>query len=105
VSITEEVCFDALNVTTTRPSSANTHAHLGRTLMRMGRITEGLKHVHYAMRLSPREPMPAYWLEWVGSAELELGHFPQAIDYFARSRALNPDYSWSLASCDHWHPT
>jgi DNA-binding SARP family transcriptional activator/TolB-like protein/Tfp pilus assembly protein PilF len=79
------------------PSSANTHAHLGRTLMRMGRVTEGLEHVHYAVRLSPREPMLAYWLEWAGTGELELGHFQQAIDYLARSRALNPDYAWSLA--------
>src|SRR5262245_13627995 len=45
----------------------------------------------------------AYWLEFVGSAELELGHQRAAIDNFRRSTALNPGYprSWAGLAAAH----
>jgi len=79
------------------PSNAGGHAHLGNALARLGRHAEGLEHIRYALRLSPRDPNLAYWLDFAGQAELELGHDQQAIDDFRRSTALNPDYQRSWA--------
>src|SRR5262249_39800384 len=79
------------------PSNAGAHAHIGHVLVRLGRHAEGLEHIHYAMRLSPRDPNLAYWLSFAGQAELELGRDQQAIENFRRSTALNPDYQRSWA--------
>src|SRR5262249_32053555 len=38
------------------PSHSSAHAHLGNALVQMGRAAEGLEHLRYAMRLSPRDP-------------------------------------------------
>ena len=58
----------------------------------MARATEGLEHIRYAMRLSPKDPAFAIWLEFAGSAQLELGQYREASDDFRRSIALTPDY-------------
>jgi tetratricopeptide (TPR) repeat protein len=79
------------------PSNAGGHAHIGNALVRLGRHAEGLAHIRYALRLSPRDPNLAYWLDFAGQAELELGHDQQASDNFRRSTALNPDYQRSWA--------
>jgi TolB-like protein/Tfp pilus assembly protein PilF len=72
------------------PSEAQAYAQLGRILAGRGHAAEGLEHVHYAMRLSPRDPSMAYWLGFAGAAELELGHDAKAIDYLGRALALHP---------------
>jgi len=74
------------------PSSAGSHAHIGFALARMGRASDGLEHIRYAMRLSPKDPSLAIWLEFAGSAELELDHYQAAIENFRRSIALTPAY-------------
>lgn len=79
------------------PSNAGAHAHIGHALSRMGRLAEGLEHLRYAIRLSPRDPNLAYWLEFVGCAELELDRVQSAIENFRRSVALNPGYPRSWA--------
>jgi TolB-like protein/DNA-binding SARP family transcriptional activator/Tfp pilus assembly protein PilF len=79
------------------PSNAGAHAHIGHALSRMGRPAEGLEHLRYAIRLSPRDPNLAYWLEFVGCAELELDRVQSAIENFRRSTALNPGYPRSWA--------
>jgi tetratricopeptide (TPR) repeat protein len=58
----------------------------------MGRASDGLEHIRYAMRLSPKDPSLAIWLEFAGSAELELDHYQAAIENFRRSIALTPAY-------------
>jgi tetratricopeptide (TPR) repeat protein len=63
----------------------------------MGRASEGLEHLHYAMRLSPRDPNLSYWYEFVGAAELALDRHDKAIENFGRSNAINPGYPRSLA--------
>jgi TolB-like protein/Tfp pilus assembly protein PilF len=73
------------------PSNASAHAHIGHVLARSGRPDQGLEHLRYAMRLSPRDPNRAYWLRFVGNAELVRDNFPDAIDNFRRSIALNPN--------------
>jgi TolB-like protein/Tfp pilus assembly protein PilF len=79
------------------PSHASAHAHIGHALARMGRAPEGLEHLAYAMRLSPRDPNLSYWYEFVGAGELALEHYDRAIENFGRSNAINPGYPRSLA--------
>jgi tetratricopeptide (TPR) repeat protein len=79
------------------PSHASSHAQMGMVLTLMGRGAEGLEHVHYSMRLSPRDPIMSYWLSYAGRAELELGHDDRAVEYYRRALALNPRHSGSLA--------
>jgi TolB-like protein/Tfp pilus assembly protein PilF/DNA-binding SARP family transcriptional activator len=79
------------------PSHASAHAHIGHALARMGRAPEGLEHLRYAMRLSPRDPNLSYWYEFLGGAELALDHYDKAIENFGRSNAINPGYPRSLA--------
>ena len=56
----------------------------------MGRPAEGLDHLHYAMRLSPRDPSMPSWLGMAGGAELELEHYDKAIEYLDRALAFDP---------------
>jgi tetratricopeptide (TPR) repeat protein len=72
------------------PSNAPAHAQIGRALVRLGRPAEGLEHIHYAMRLSPRDPTLAYWYGFAGFAELELGHLDDAITSLRHAQALHP---------------
>ena len=58
----------------------------------MGRAGEGIDHIRYAMRLSPKDPTMAIWLEFAGATELELSHYQEAIEYFRRSIAIAPAY-------------
>ncbi|HEY0439390.1 MAG TPA: tetratricopeptide repeat protein, partial [Xanthobacteraceae bacterium] len=78
------------------PSAAGSHAHLGHRWAMTGKPAEGLEYLRYAMRLSPRDPNMAYWLEFAGCAELELHRYAEAIETFRRSIALNPGYPRSL---------
>ena len=61
------------------PSNAAAHAQLGRLLTTSGRPDQGLEHIAYAKRLSPRDPRLAYWHAFSGYAKLELGRFDEAI--------------------------
>ena len=79
------------------PSDASAHAQIGNGLIRSGRVVEGLEHVRYAMRLSPRDPIMPVWLEFAGNAELELGNYREAITMFDRSIAINSRYPRSWA--------
>ena len=78
------------------PSNAGAHAHFGHALAQMGRATEGLEHIRYAMRLSPRDPSRAYWFEFECNAQMELGRYQEAIESCRRSAALNPRLSAQL---------
>jgi len=71
-------------------SCAPCYGQLGRALVRMERPAEGLEHILYAMRLSPRDPMMPNWLAMAGGAELELGHYGKAIEYLDRALTFDP---------------
>jgi DNA-binding SARP family transcriptional activator/TolB-like protein/Tfp pilus assembly protein PilF len=77
-------------------SHAPSYAQLGHTLALLGRPDEGLQHILYAMRLSPRDPALPYWLYFAGRAELELGDYAKAIVYAERAHALNPGHPNTL---------
>jgi tetratricopeptide (TPR) repeat protein len=72
------------------PSLAPAHAHLGHTLLWKGQAREGLEHIRYALKLSPRDAIRSHWLRFAGEAELELGHHREAVDYLQQSYTLNP---------------
>jgi DNA-binding SARP family transcriptional activator/TolB-like protein len=74
------------------PSHAPSYAHLGHALLRLGRPDEGLQHILYAMRLSPRDPTLPLWLSFAGQADLELGNYGKAIANIERAHALNPGH-------------
>jgi TolB-like protein/Tfp pilus assembly protein PilF len=79
------------------PSHAPAYAMLGAALMRIGRASDGIEYVKYAMRLSPRDPALPIWLRVAGETELELGRLDQAIEYFRQSLALHPHHPYPLA--------
>lgn len=85
------------------PSHASAHAHLGNALARLGRPAEGIEHLRYATRLSPRDPNLAYWYEFVGNAQLELGRYQEAIEDFRHSSEINASYlrSWAGLAAAH----
>jgi TolB-like protein/DNA-binding SARP family transcriptional activator/Tfp pilus assembly protein PilF len=78
------------------PSHPSAYAQLGRALVRTDKPEEGLKHILYAMRLSPRDPEMSAWLDFAGGAELELTHDDKAIEYLNRSLALYPNHPPTL---------
>jgi len=85
------------------PSHPTAYAHVGHGLARMGKPAEGLEYIRYAMRLSPRDPTMAVYLEMAGNAELELGHYEEAIENFHRSTMLKPGYprGWAGLAAAH----
>ena len=80
------------------PSMAPCHAHVGHTLVQMNRAVEGLAHVDYALRLSPRDLSRPYWLRFAGEAEIEMGHFDRATALLRQSYAANPHHPFLLRS-------
>jgi DNA-binding SARP family transcriptional activator/TolB-like protein/cytochrome c-type biogenesis protein CcmH/NrfG len=65
-------------------------AQLGDILTRLGRPAEGLDHVLYAIRVSPKDTAVAFFYLFAGTAELELHHEQAAIDWFRRASAVQP---------------
>jgi DNA-binding SARP family transcriptional activator/TolB-like protein/Tfp pilus assembly protein PilF len=76
--------------TALNPSFAPGYAHKGSVLTRLGRIEEALQQIHYAVRISPKDPNFPIWTRFAGTAELERGHDDAAHEWYARALALNP---------------
>jgi TolB-like protein/DNA-binding SARP family transcriptional activator len=72
------------------PSATYAHAHLGDVLVKLGRPQEGLDHIHFAIRLSPKDPISASFYISAAEAELELHHDEAAIDWLQRATAAQP---------------
>jgi TolB-like protein/DNA-binding SARP family transcriptional activator len=72
------------------PSATYAHAHLGDVLVKLGRPQEGLDHVHFAIRLSPKDPISATFYISAAEAELELHHDEAAIEWLQRATASQP---------------
>jgi TolB-like protein/Flp pilus assembly protein TadD len=72
------------------PSASYAHAQVGHVLVRLGRVQEGMGHISYAMRLSPKDPALGWFHMFAGEAELELGRDEAARESVLRSIALMP---------------
>ena len=80
------------------PSYAPAYAQAGHVLLALGQARDGLEHIRYAMRLSPRDPHRSHWLRFVGEAELELGNARAAIEHLWQAYELNPRQPQTLRS-------
>jgi len=80
------------------PSMAPCHVHLGHTLVQMNRAGEGLAHINYALRLSPRDLSRPHWLRFAGEAEIEMGHLDLATALLRQSYVANPRHPFLLRS-------
>jgi len=72
------------------PSLALSFAQLGDILTKLGRPTEGLDHILYAIRVSPKDTSIGFFYIFAGTAELELHHESAAADWFRRAIAVQP---------------
>jgi tetratricopeptide (TPR) repeat protein len=72
------------------PSHATAYANAGHMLVRMGRLDEGLDHIRYAVRLSPKDPALASWQVFGGEAEIARGNDNAAIEWLTRAVTLSP---------------
>ena len=72
------------------PSLALSFAQLGDILTKLGRPTEGLDHILYAICVSPKDTSIGFFYIFAGTAELELHHESAAADWFRRAIAVQP---------------
>jgi tetratricopeptide (TPR) repeat protein len=75
------------------PSLSLAYAQLGHTLARQGRAREGMEHVLYAIKLSPKDPSIGFAYFFAGEAALELGDYDLAQHWLLRAHASLPGSS------------
>ena len=63
------------------PSLPLSFAQLGDILTKLGRPTEGLDHILYAIRVSPKDVSTGFFYLFAGKAELELHHEAAAAEW------------------------
>jgi TolB-like protein/Flp pilus assembly protein TadD len=68
---------------------AEAHAAIGMAKYYLGRATETEGHISEAFRLSPRDILAHRWMQFVGSAQIQLGADAEAIAWFRRSIEAN----------------
>jgi DNA-binding SARP family transcriptional activator/TolB-like protein/Tfp pilus assembly protein PilF len=79
------------------PCYAPAHAEIGQLIGLTGNPDEGLKHIRYAMRLSPRDPAAGLWNLYAGQLALEQGNDREATEWLGRAVALSPRNPMALA--------
>jgi TolB-like protein len=72
------------------PSFAAAYAEIGQLIGLLGNLDEGMDHIRYAMRLSPRDPAITIWQLYAGQLALEQGKVQEAIDWLERAVAVSP---------------
>jgi TolB-like protein/DNA-binding SARP family transcriptional activator len=80
------------------PSYAPAYAQVGQVLSRVGRLSEALEHVRYAIRLSPKDHNLGIWNLFGGQIELELGHDEAATEWLSRAAESSPRSPFIQAS-------
>lgn len=75
------------------PSLSQAYAQLGHTLARQGRAREGMEHILYAIKLSPKDPSIGFAYFFAGEAALELGDNDLALHWLLRAHASLPGSS------------
>jgi TolB-like protein len=78
------------------PSFASAYAHIGHTLIQLGRPNEGVEQIRYALRLSPRDAARSHWLRFLGEGEAEAGDLKSAVETLGHSYTLNPKQPLTL---------
>jgi TolB-like protein/class 3 adenylate cyclase/Tfp pilus assembly protein PilF len=64
---------------------------LGTALMWLGQPDAGIPYIEKAIRLNPHDPNIEGYYWGLGMSHLLLGHVDEAIDFFTRARAANPN--------------
>jgi TolB-like protein len=72
------------------PSATYAHAQLGNVLVKLGRAQEGLEHIRFAIRLSPKDPFTAQFYISAAEAELELHHDEAALEWLHNATTSQP---------------
>jgi adenylate cyclase len=80
------------------PNLATAYGWLGRLYAKAGHPERTAASVQQAMRLSPRDPVTAGWLYQIGIAQLQMGHYDEAISTFRKSLVANPNLTISRES-------
>jgi Flp pilus assembly protein TadD len=73
------------------PSFTAAYAQTASVLTEMGRNSEAMDPLAYAMRLSPNDPAMNIWMLLAGRAEIENGRDWAALAWLLRSAELAPD--------------
>lgn len=74
------------------PNYTLAHAELGRAKVEVGLAHETVAHIEDAIRLNPNEPYRAAWYYWAGLAEVHLGRYAQARNWFLKTLSENRAY-------------
>jgi tetratricopeptide (TPR) repeat protein len=74
---------------------AHAHSVIGAGKIYIGRAEETETHVAEALRLSPRDTLAYIWMGTAGSANLHLGSWGQATEWYRRSIEANRNYPHS----------
>jgi tetratricopeptide (TPR) repeat protein len=75
------------------PNYPHAYAHLGITLIYLGRAHETAAYIERAMRLSPRDNLVPLWQTLIGRAELLLGNDARAVEILRQSASGNPRFA------------
>jgi TolB-like protein/class 3 adenylate cyclase len=75
------------------PNLAPAYAWIGVLQIRLGHADETVTYVQQALRLSPRDPLLANWLSFIGRAQFYLGSDDAAIDSLLKAEVVNPRLS------------
>ncbi len=71
----------------------NVYAHLGRSKFNSGSIEEMIQLTEHAIRLSPRDPDLHHWYTRIGLVHLLQSRTDDAVIWFEKARAANPEQS------------
>ena len=77
------------------PNLAGAYGWLARLYAKAGQPERTATLVQQAMRLSPRDPGTGNWLYQIGSSQLQMGQYDEAIATLRRSLVANPDLAIS----------
>jgi len=79
------------------PNYPLAYAHTGDVLAGMGKFDEAMDQVHYAIRLSPKDPILGVFSLFAGKIELERGNDAAATDWLKRAVGLAPRSAFTHA--------
>ena len=72
------------------PNCPFPHAWMGLMKIYVGRAEETEGHVAEALRLSPNDPVRAFWYQYLGIADHHLGRLERAVDHLWHSIEVTP---------------